>query len=76
MCHSLNSENTQLPEIINTSASEQTLPSVNKPCNITGVVGVKYEISAVGANSALYDFYSALAYDAPINKMVDETNKY
>jgi hypothetical protein len=76
MCHSLYSENTQLPEIINTSASEQTLSSGNKPCHITGVDGIKHEIAVVGANSAICGFYSALAYDAVINKMVDETNKY
>jgi hypothetical protein len=76
MCHSLYSENTQLPEIINTSASEQTLPSGNEPCRVTGIDGIKYEIAAVGANSALYGFYSALVYVAVINKMVDEPNKY
>lgn len=66
----------QLPEIINTSAREQTVPSGNKPCHITGVDCIKYEFAVVEAHSVLYGFYSALAYDAVINKMVDETNKY
>jgi hypothetical protein len=52
MCHSLYNKNTQIPETISKSAKEQTLPTGNKPC-ITGVDGIKYEIAAVGANSAL-----------------------